>query len=102
MKNYSDRFYFCAVYSFSSPPNIGYPIAPVRFQSCGDGRRTWGLFFLTVCSLNFVSPHFWILFVPPSMHRIRHSVINELPRRKQRGIKEFKFCHSALDAESRK
>ena len=27
---------------------------------------------------------------------------NELPRRKQRGIKEFKFCHSALDAESRK
>jgi hypothetical protein len=26
---------------------------------------------------------------------------NELPRRKQRGIKNFKFCHSALDAESR-
>jgi hypothetical protein len=25
---------------------------------------------------------------------------NELPRRKQRGIKNFKFCHSALDAES--
>jgi hypothetical protein len=24
----------------------------------------------------------------------------ELPRRKQRGIKNFKFCHSALDAES--
>ena len=27
--------------------------------------------------------------------------LNELPRRKQRGIKNFKFCHSALDAESR-
>jgi hypothetical protein len=26
--------------------------------------------------------------------------LNELPRRKQRGIKNFKFCHSALDAES--
>ena len=26
---------------------------------------------------------------------------NELARRKQRGIKNFKFCHSALDAESR-
>jgi hypothetical protein len=25
---------------------------------------------------------------------------DELPRRKQRGIKNFKFCHSALDAES--
>jgi len=25
---------------------------------------------------------------------------NELPRRKQRGIKNFKFRHSALDAES--
>jgi hypothetical protein len=25
---------------------------------------------------------------------------NELPRRKQRGIKNYKFCHSALDAES--
>jgi len=25
---------------------------------------------------------------------------NKLPRRKQRGIKNFKFCHSALDAES--
>ena len=36
---------------------------------------------------------------------IRNSIagqlyINELPRRKQRGIKNFKFCHSALDAES--
>jgi hypothetical protein len=28
------------------------------------------------------------------------SDVNELPRRKQRGIKNFKFCHSALDAES--
>jgi hypothetical protein len=27
-------------------------------------------------------------------------LVNELPRRKQRGIKNFKFCHSALDAES--
>jgi hypothetical protein len=27
-------------------------------------------------------------------------ILNELPRRKQRGIKNFKFCHSALDAES--
>jgi hypothetical protein len=27
-------------------------------------------------------------------------VFNELPRRKLRGIKNFKFCHSALDAES--
>src|SRR3989304_2117358 len=26
--------------------------------------------------------------------------VDELPRRKQRGIKNFKFCHSALDAES--
>ena len=34
------------------------------------------------------------------MRRIRKFFPNELPRRKQRGIKNFKFCHSALDTES--
>jgi len=36
----------------------------------------------------------------PRFRKERTAGLNELPRRKQRGIKNFKFCHSTLDAES--
>ena len=39
-------------------------------------------------------------FIPPAKLGGILTHFDELPRRKQRGIKNFKFCHSALDAES--
>ena len=67
------------------------PLRVIYYEACGNKqdalrwerylKTTWGKRYLKNRLTEFLKS-------------------NELPRRKQRGIKNFKFCHSALDAES--
>jgi hypothetical protein len=70
-------------------------VASLDFNYCDD---------IVNSTLNVKCFFVRINFYPKSYLNIQTNFFitkqNELPRRKQRGIKNFKFCHSALDAES--